>query len=596
MIISEEIKNNDKIIKVSDLTKGSHQIIDAKCDFCEKIVNIQYRFYLRQTKDMEVRFACSKKCASIRTKEYLLENFGVSNISQLPDVKKKIMDSNLQKYGSETYFGSSDAKEKSKKTCLEKYGTENYTKTDIYIERVKKTNLEKYGSEWYLSSEDKKTKSDKTNLEKYGTTTPSKSESVKSKIIKTNLDKYGFNSPLLNDEIKQKSKDTLIQNWGVDNPFKSPEIREKSNKTNLEKYGYFYPIQSSDIVEIRKKNNLIKYGSENFNQNEEFRKNNFKIANHPNYISYIGQTISLFHCDVCKKDFEIRSDNFYKRIEQDLNLCTICNPIGDFVSIKEQELFKFIKSNYQGQIIQSYRDGLEIDIYLPEINLGFEFNGIYWHSSEYLDKNYHLNKLNHFKERGIRIINIWEDDWNFKQDLIKSMILHILNQTPTKIYARQCEIREIKDIKKIKEFLNSNHIQGWVNSKVKIGLYYNNELMSLMVFDQSEGRKKMNSDEWNLSRFCNKLNINIVGGASKLINFFVINFKPKRIISFADKDWSVGNIYEKMGFNKLYETKPDYKYIKAGVRKHKANFKVNEAKIELPKIWDCGKIKFEKKI
>ena len=380
----------------------------------------------------------------------------------------------------------------------------------------------------------------------------------------------------------------------MDNPFKSKDIREKSKRINLEKYGFPYPIQSEDVLKLRRDNNLSKYGYEILSHSEEFRKNNFYISNYPNYIKYIGQSISLFHCTKCNMDFEIHTDNFYRRIEQNLNLCTICNPISNSVSIKEKELFDFIQCKYKGKIIQSYRDGLEIDIYLPELKLGFEFNGLYWHSSEYLDKNYHLNKLNHFKENGIRIFNVWEDDWRIKQNLVKSMILNLLNQTPNKIYARECEVCIVKDIKSIKEFLNLNHIQGWVNSKVKIGLYFNNELVSLMIFDKMEGRKKMNLDEWNISRFCNKLENNIIGGASKILKYFIKNFSVKRIISFADKDWSNGNMYYTLGFNKLYETKPDYKYIKNNVRKHKANFKLNENKVDLPKVWDCGKIKFEK--
>ena len=594
MIISDKIIKNNKEIKVSELTKGSHQIIEAQCEFCDKQVNIQYRVYLKQTNQMEIKFACSKKCASIRTKYHLLSNFGVSNISQLPDVRNKISNTNLEKYGSLSYFGSETAKEKIKKTNLEKYGVDNYTKTDEYIDKVKKTNLEKYGYEWYLSSDDKKLKSDKTNLEKYGTTVPSKSEIVKLKIINTNIQRYGFKSPLLNNDIRVKSSQTLYKNWKVTNPLESPDIREKSIQTNLKKYGHPYPMQSDDVIKLRKDNNLSKYGHEYPNHSEEFRKNNFYISNYPNYIKYIGNSISLFYCNKCEIDFEIHTDNFYRRIEQNLNLCTLCNPIGNSVSIKEKELFDFIQSNYKGKIIQSYRDGLEIDIFLPELNLGFEFNGLYWHSSEYLDKNYHLNKLNHFKEKGIRIFNVWEDDWVINQNLIKSMILNILIQNTTKIYARNCDVRFVIDVKTIKEFLNKNHIQGWVNSKVKIGLYFKNELVSLMIFDQMEGRKKMGPSEWNISRFCNKMNHIVVGGASKILNYFTKNFSVKRIISFADKDWSDGDMYYKLGFDKIYETKPDYKYLKNGVRRHKSNFKLNESEVDLPKIWDCGKIKFEK--
>ena len=113
-----------------------------------------------------------------------------------------------------------------------------------------------------------------------------------------------------------------------------------------------------------------------------------------------------------------------------------------------------------------------------------------------------------------------------------------------------------------------------------------------------KGRKKMKETEWNLNRFCNKSGISVVGGASKLLNFFIKNYSPTRIISYSDKDWSSGNLYEKLGFKKTYETKPDYKYLVDFIRIHKSNFKksvtgISESKLNLPRVWDCGKIKWE---
>jgi hypothetical protein len=148
------------------------------------------------------------------------------------------------------------------------------------------------------------------------------------------------------------------------------------------------------------------------------------------------------------------------------------------------------------------------------------------------------------------------------------------------------------------DFLDKNHIQGKCNSVLKLGLYNNNELVSLMTFEQFEGRKKMKLGEWNLNRFCNKLNVNVVGGASKLLQYFIANYSPSRIISYADKDWSTGHLYENIGFAKLYETKPDYKYIVSNKRVHKSNFRksktgISEKSLDLVKVYDCGKIKFE---
>ena len=120
-----------------------------------------------------------------------------------------------------------------------------------------------------------------------------------------------------------------------------------------------------------------------------------------------------------------------------------------------------------------------------------------------------------------------------------------------------------------------------------------------MLFDHYEGRKKMNKNEWNLSRFCNKLNYSVVGGASKILNYFIKSMDPKRIISYADKDWSQGNLYESIGFVLISEINPDYKYVVDGDMIHKSRFRksltgISESELNIPKVWNCGKLKFEK--
>jgi hypothetical protein len=424
-----------------------------------------------------------------------------------------------------------------------------------------------------------------TNLEKWGVEHALQNLEIKEKFQKTHLEKWGVINFSQTSEFKLKQKQKCIQNWGVDHHSKSDIIKEKIRKTNLEKWG----VVSTLNINLSNANRLKVFES------EEFRKN-YEISNHSNYIKYIGSGISLFRCQN-GHNFEIKYDNFKTRLLSNLPICTICYPISDLSSIKENELFQFIRSIYNGNIIESFRDVLEIDIYLPDLKIGFEFNGLYWHSDKFKEKNYHLDKTNYFKEKGIKIIHIWEDDWDHRRDIIKSQIKNILGLNRT-IFARKCEVREIKDSKISGNFLLENHIQGKVNSKIKIGLFHNDELVSIMTFDQFEGRKKMPQSEWNLNRFCNKLGFNVIGGASKMITYFIRNYKPKRIISYADKDWSVGNLYYKLGFNLTDETKPDYRYLINDELIHKSRFRksnigISESKLDIPKVWNCGKMKFE---
>lgn len=456
-----------------------------------------------------------------------------------------------------------------------KWGVDYFSQTDEYGEKFRSTMVERYGVEYTLQSEELKNKVKKTNLEKFGYENPFMDSNRIKKIFN---DKYGVNHPSQVDRFYKKAEAENFKKLGYKSPLSSPEIREKIVRKMIEKYGNKVPMKSDLIRDC-------------------------KISNDENYIKYVDNSVSLFKCD-CNLDhyFYIDAIGYHNRTRSNLPLCTVCYPISNSRSIKEEELYKFISSVYGDEIIQSYRDGLEIDIYLPELKLGFEFNGLYWHSEEYKDKNYHLNKTKHFNEKGIRIIHIWEDDWDCKCDIMKSQIRNWTGNTKNRIFARKCKVVEIKS----SNFLNENHIQGIDKSSLKLGLFFDEELVSTMTFDRFEGRKKMEDGGWNLSRFCNKLDTNVIGGASKLLKYFINKYNPSRIVSYADRDWSIGDLYYKLGFEKINDSLPDYKYLVDNKRIHKSNFK--KSKIEylgteseyikshgIERVWDCGKIKFEMK-
>jgi len=180
------------------------------------------------------------------------------------------------------------------------------------------------------------------------------------------------------------------------------------------------------------------------------------------------------------------------------------------------------------------------------------------------------------ESKGIQLIHIYEDDWLYKQDIIKSMILNKLGCVDNKIYARKTEIKEITDNKLVKKFLNNNHLQGFVGSKIKIGLFYNNELVSLMTFGKgrvSMGKKQLCDNEYELLRFCNKLNTNVVGGASKMFKYFLKKYNPIEILSYADRSHSNGNLYNKIGFEFVSKTTPNYYYIIDGIKQYRFNYR-----------------------
>jgi hypothetical protein len=192
----------------------------------------------------------------------------------------------------------------------------------------------------------------------------------------------------------------------------------------------------------------------------------------------------------------------------------------------------------------------------------------------YKEKDYHKKKTQFFLERGIDIYHVWEDDWVYRKPIIKGLILNKLGIYEKRIGARKCEIKLIEDNKVVKDFLDNNHIQGSINSSVKIGLYYNNELVSLMTFGKlrnSLGFK--NKSGYELLRFCNKIGFQIIGGASKLFSFFSKNYEYDEIISYADYSRSNGDVYHKMGFVEIGLTTPNYWYIIGDQRRHRFSFR-----------------------
>ena len=283
----------------------------------------------------------------------------------------------------------------------------------------------------------------------------------------------------------------------------------------------------------------------------------------------------------------------------------------------EKDLYNFISENYHGNILLNKKNiikPLELDIYLPDLKLGFEFNGLFWHNELNKDNNYHLNKTEECEKQGIHLIHIYEDDWLFKQNIVKSRILNILNITSNKIYARKCQIKEVDDSNLIRKFLEENHQQGFISSKIKLGLFYNDELVSLMTFGHqriSMGAKSKKNN-YEMLRFCNKLNTLVIGGADKLFKFFIEKHQPKEVISYADRSWSRGDLYKKLGFTFISKTPPNYYYIIDDMRKYRFNYRKDklvregfdpnktehETMLErnIFRIYDSGSLKFIYKI
>ena len=484
-------------------------------------------------------------------------------------------------------------------------------RNDKRMGKLKKNNLQNYNVEHIFSLPEIQLKSKNTKLEKYGNPSYNNIEAG----IKTKLEKYGTL------DVSEKSNKTKLEKYGTLN------VNDKSNKTKLEKYG------SLDFTDKANKTKLDKYGTLNFSDKAQetikskygslsniLLKNSYKklkekykhivdfLFSENDYIGAYEYKKYNFKCKLCNSEF------LYDMCNGRSPICNICFPlIHDGTSIEEKNLLEYIKSIYDGKINENDRDilnGKEIDIYLPDLKLGIEFDGVYWHSETIggKDRNYHLNKTKLSFEKDIRLIHIWDWEWKFKNDIVKSILLSKFGKSK-KIYARKCVVKNVADVDK-REFLGKNHIQGDDKSSIRLGLYHEDVLVSLMTFVKSRYDRKY---EYELSRYCNILNHNIIGGASKLYQHFIRNNNVNSVVTYSDKRLFDGNVYKNIGMTYISDTPPGYHYFhkndkipieRLHFQKHKLSKKLEIFDPNLSewknmqingydRIWDCGHFKYE---
>lgn len=289
-----------------------------------------------------------------------------------------------------------------------------------------------------------------------------------------------------------------------------------------------------------------------------------------------------------------------------------CPKCGRLISKNEDEIAQFIINivgeNNVERHNRSILNGKEIDIYIPKLKIGVEYNGLIWHSEKNgKDRYYHLEKTINCNKNGVRLIQIFEDEYNEHKDIVLSKIKHILKlDNSPKIYGRKTIIKVItKEI--AKDFLEKNHIQGYGKSTISLGAYYADKLISVMTFEKIK-------EEWILNRFASDIQYNCIGVGGKLINYFKEHYSPEVIKSFADRRWtdSENNIYLKLGFSLDKVLRPEYRYInlkKPDKRIHKFNCRKNilhkqysfpmsmtekemVEKLNLTKVYDCGLFRY----
>lgn len=393
-------------------------------------------------------------------------------------------------------------------------------------------------------------KAKQTSMERYGASHTSCMKETIDKMRQTNIDKYGHECSAHGVSTQNKIKKTLQERYGVDRICDSLSIREKIRDTLTNKYGGPSAFCDRSMRHKSVDTMLKKYGT----------TSTWKIAKGS------GNTVE-------------------DKIMETLN--------GFGCNFKE------------GKIPESTK---LLDMYDDNIKLAIEYNGLFWHNEKSLSprgKFYHYDKMVVCKKHGIRLIQIFEDEWITRQQQIIGFIKASIGKCENRVFARKTEIREIDD-STAQSFYDDYHIQGRTNKGIKsAGLYYNDALIAAMTF----GKHHRGKDGLVLTRLCFKYDWCVVGGASKMFKFLCDATKATEVISWSDNRWSVGGVYESLGFLKDDELGPDYGYVcvdrptkiisKQSQKKKTTKCPDGMTELEwatqrgLARIWDCGKIRWK---
>jgi len=507
---------------------------------------------------------CSKKSSRTkdRRKSTIESRYGVSNLFSVPGYAA---------------------------TCFSnKHGVDNPMQIPEFQKKISHANK--------LNSADRISKMKKTNLTKYGVPHPGQSQQVKDQIKRTCLDKYGQSAWLKTHEFQTQSAATKKEKYGTDNTSSLESVKQKIKNTKQQKYGN----DKFNNSEQTKQTMLDRYGChssrshwsdttlqvlEDRDQLNEFVTNK-TINNAAQLLGVAPTTLRNILIEYGIVSYDARKNQYEALVKEFL----------------EQNSIVYQQSN------RTVLSGQELDFYCPEHNLAIELNGIFWHSETMgKDRNYHLRKTTRCEEQGIRLIQFWDYQFDKSPEIVFGILRNALKLAQRRIFARNTQAAIITSTQ-AREFMNHNHLQGATVSAHNFGLWADSELVAVMSF----GKSRFAATEFELIRFAVKTGCSVVGGASKLLKFFLDKTPDiNTIISYADRNISQGNLYKVLGFKQVSITSPSYLYFQNRIvynriqfQKHKLkkllkNFDATLSEWENMKrngynrCWNTGNIKYE---
>lgn len=500
------------------LSAKSGKEILLECDYCKCVFQTTPK--RRLLAHSVIKTDSCNKCKYIKMKEMNKIKYGVDNVFQLESVK-----------------------EKSRQTLLDKYGVESTCHLESNIAARKKT--------WEERGGEIRDKFKKTCLDKYGVENPSMLRKVREKAENTTLERFGKRHYLTTDKCREQYKEKI----GSDNIFKTEGFKERLRKKNIEKYGVDNRMKVPELAKINGQKSL----------KTKIERGDVKIYKDKlisEWANEIGFSRSAFNGMVNKYGWDVAVDMTPRMSSLELEMEKILKDIG-------------VEYLRQVKIGSCYADFIIGDLIV-------ECDGLYWHSENHKDDNYHSERLSFYEKNNYRALFFREDEILSSPEIVKSIITNKLGLSK-RIYARKCKIERISK-KESKAFLAKNHLMGNGRGD-SIGLTYNGEIVALFQFVKIK-------DGYELSRFATKTGISVTGGFSRLLLSFLRDYKPEKFITFVDRRYGKGDHLVNFGFKKESEHN-SFRWTNSRETLHRMKFRSNSGYEKgYYKIWDCGQAKY----
>lgn len=489
------------------------------------------------------------------------------------------------------------------------------------IAKGKSTKMKNHGDPNFNNMD----KNKQTCRERYGVDYAWQSDRTKEASKKTLMEHFGVDHQMRSSEVVSGMRQRYKEKHGVEHMFQDPEVVARIKAKNQKNYGVDYPMQSKELHKIMHDNSTRTQKTNYFNNVVRHAGNVIPMFEVEEWLKYAGNDPLhefLWKCTKCGKEFNHKIMYGSPLLAR----CYDCYPVNSSTSLFEKEIAEYLNSLGNGvTALNQTSDNkkaippYEIDIVVKkdgQTRLFIEADGLFWHSvSNGKDKLYHVTKTDMCNAKGIQLVHIFEDEWNDKKDIVKSRLQSLLGIYSKKVFARKCTVKEISHAE-AKDFFNKMHIQGSTPANVCYGLVSEGELVSAMSFGYR--RKITNArhveGEYEMLRFASRLGYHVIGAAGKLLAHFERECSPKLLVSYADRRWSQGKLYNALGFTLDHISSPNYWYLSPGC--HKRLYRFGFRKSVLPRllekfdpnktemenmldngynvIWDCGNYVFKK--